>query len=86
MSTWRAVFAAAALTLVACSNDNGATPDAGTIIVPDAAVPAPDAAVATFAAYVKDLILNKTADNTPAGAVDFTSADSDDPLQFESLF
>jgi len=86
-----------ALVLVACSNSE--TPDARTNppdapgLVPDAPGAATDAGAnpdagttATFADFVKDLIVNQTADNTPPVAVDFASPDDMGPGAFNSLF
>jgi len=88
MSTWRKLLVAAALAVAACSSDSGAAPDAR-MNVPDAppggTTDAPPTA-ATFADFVKDLIVNKTADDTPPVTVDFTSTDSADPNEFGSLF
>jgi hypothetical protein len=88
MSTWKNALAVAvlalALPLAACGSNNAAPIDAPP--TPDAPPVTPDAPVATFADFVKDLIVNQTSDTTPAVAVDFASADSDDPSIFSSLF
>ncbi len=89
MSMRRTLLAAALLAAAACStdNENPAAPDAPPVTTPDAPpVTTPDAPTASFAGFVKDLIVNHTADDTPPVAVDFNSPDSDDPNTFSSLF
>jgi hypothetical protein len=93
MSRWRAWILASAL--AACSGSSSepllpdgptAKPDAATV-TPDAPAATPDAGTATtFADYVKDLIGNQTADDTPPVAVDFASPDDQTPGIFDSLF
>ena len=88
-SRWSILFAAALFALAACSSDNNVgppdappvvTPDAPPVVMPDAPPPG------SFADFVKDLIQNKTADDTPPVPVDFNSTDSQDPETFSSLF
>jgi len=97
MKTWRSWLVAAGLAVAslgtgACSDDNSAntTPDARPTIdagtTPDGATSPDGGAAATFAATVIDLIENQTADTTPPVAVDFASADTEDPAAFNSLF
>lgn len=89
MSMRRTLLAAALFAVAACSSDNNnpGTPDGPPVTTPDAPPPpTPDAPTASFAGFVKDLILNQTADDTPAVAVDFVSPDSEDPDTFSSLF
>jgi len=81
MSTLRTLLLGVVLAATAACSDDAPAMRGG----PDAPPDAPPAA-ATFADFVKDLIVNRTADNTPAVAVDLTSPDSDDPNAFASLF
>jgi hypothetical protein len=73
---------------IGCGDDNvtmmhpdaGGNPDGA--MNPDGPNPQP-----TFVDFVKDLINNKTADNTePVDFVNMNLADSEDPTAFDSLF
>lgn len=95
MRNWRSWLVAACLATclatAACSDDNATTnPDARPTIDGGSTVDGgtgPDGgAGATFAATVIDLIVNQTADDTAPVAVDFASADTEDPAAFDSLF
>jgi hypothetical protein len=71
-----------------CGDDSAVTFDARPAIDAGSAVDAgSDAAVAaTFADFVKDLILDKTNETGVPATVDFGSTDSEAPGQFDSLF
>jgi hypothetical protein len=85
-------LAVASLGAAACSDDNNGstTPDARPGIdagtTPDGATSPDGGAAATFASEVIDLIENQTADTTPPVAVDFASADTEDPAAYSTLF